>query len=482
MNLKKIIIRNYKSIESLEVPITRVNGSLTFSLLGVNESGKSSILKAISFIERKDIVYPLDFHDKDKRIKVTYCYELDAKEIADLKLFLQEKFEAPATFTRQIEIKTLHLTKEFSSTNSANESKDVWIEFEREEITSYSYQGGKIVPDNTANTNIALNSFFNTALPEYFWKKVHTVVFWKSEPKYLITSAINLQQFSGNPRGISIPLLNCFELIGVQESRIASKIAELNDPAAIYNLEQRLNDKVTEHISKVWYGHPILLKFKINNNHLSLLVEDEGVSYDAKVTSQRSDGFRQFISFLLTISIESSNEKLNNTILLLDEPETHLHPTAQLNLRDELLKITRKREDNNLVFYATHSNYLIDKSNLNRSFKVRKVDNVKTELLKIPRTQTSYSEINFEIFDIPTNDYHNELYGFIEANDQSKLDALPKDKVWVREPTRRTFNVSLSTYIRHSIHHPENQLNRKFTEASLRKSIRILRKIKEEIS
>jgi len=194
-----------------------------------------------------------------------------------------------------------------------------------------------------------------------------------------------------------------------------------------------------------------------------LLVEDEGVSYDAKITSQRSDGFRQFISFLLTISIESSNNSLKNSILLLDEPETHLHPTAQLNLRDELISISKVKEANNLVFYATHSNYLIDKSNLNRSFKILKHNNTKTIIEKISKTRTSYSEINYEIFDIATNDYHNELYGFIKEKESSKLTALTKDKNWIKQPSGNTIQVSLCTYIRHAIHHPENTSNRKFT-------------------
>jgi predicted ATP-dependent endonuclease of OLD family len=40
-----------------------------------------------------------------------------------------------------------------------------------------------------------------------------------------------------------------------------------------------------------------------------------------------------------------------NKVILLDEPETHLHPSGQKYLRNELLKIS----ENNLVIYATHS-------------------------------------------------------------------------------------------------------------------------------
>jgi len=481
MELRKILIKNYKSIDTLELPLSRVNGSLTFSLLGVNESGKSSILKAISFIENNDLTYPLDFHNKDIPVEVTFSYKLENYEKTQLEEHFEKSYEAPKKFTRQLGIESIELTKVIKNVNPVTVIKKQIITFNKEIVEDYKFEDGKILEEKESKSEINLQDFFTTNLPNYFWNEIHSIVFWKSDQKYLISNAINLQQFAANPSGISIPLLNCFELIGISESEIAAEIPKLNNPAAIHNIEQKLNDKVTEHIKKVWNGHPILIKFKINNNQLSLLVEDEGVNYDAKVTSQRSDGFRQFISFLLTVSIENSNDKLSYTILLLDEPETHLHPTAQLNLRDELLKITKNKDDNNIVFYATHSNYLIDKSNLNRSFKVKKADNIKTTIEKISKIQTSYSEINFEIFDIPTNDYHNELYGFIQENDKAKLNALTKDKDWIKQPSGQTIQVSLSTYIRHSIHHPENTSNRKFTEASLRKSINILRKIKDEL-
>lgn len=48
MKLEKIDISNYRSIESIEVEIKPIAGSFTFALLGINESGKSSFLKAIS--------------------------------------------------------------------------------------------------------------------------------------------------------------------------------------------------------------------------------------------------------------------------------------------------------------------------------------------------------------------------------------------------------------------------------------------------
>jgi len=49
MILKKITIHNYKSIEKLYFKISQLNDeTYTYGLIGVNEAGKSTILKAIA--------------------------------------------------------------------------------------------------------------------------------------------------------------------------------------------------------------------------------------------------------------------------------------------------------------------------------------------------------------------------------------------------------------------------------------------------
>ena len=123
-----------------------------------------------------------------------------------------------------------------------------------------------------------------------------------------------------------------------------------------------------------YVGSHLVEQLKKTNNEITLLVEDKNVLYKPKTTSQRSDGFKQFVSFLLTISIENNNDELYKTVLLIDEPEVHLHPPAQISLLNELIKIT-SNDRNNLLFFATHSNYLIDKTNLDRYFKVFKHNN-----------------------------------------------------------------------------------------------------------
>lgn len=81
MKLEIIKIENYKSIQSLEFSVVEINKSYTYSLLGINESGKSSFLKAISLIENyEDLVYPNDYLMNQNRLSsifITYLEKMN---------------------------------------------------------------------------------------------------------------------------------------------------------------------------------------------------------------------------------------------------------------------------------------------------------------------------------------------------------------------------------------------------------------------
>jgi ABC-type multidrug transport system ATPase subunit len=245
---------------------------------------------------------------------------------------------------------------------------------------------------------------------------------------------------------------------------------------------------VTDHIKKVWKEHPIKITFDISESQISFHVHDEGVNEKAKTADQRSDGFRQFISFLLTVSAENKSGALSDTILLLDEPETHLHPKAQENLLNDLIQITSDKERNNTVFFATHSNYMIDKKDLGRNMKIKK-DNNKTKLEFFDTKESTHGSVNYEVFDILSTDYHNELYAKLhelyqgeDESDEKRARILnfddnflskkgkgqSQDKPWMKDEKR----VTLSTYIRNCIHHPDN--GNTYSEEEMRKSIGFL--------
>jgi predicted ATPase len=483
MKLEKIRIENYKSIESLEFEINEINGSYTYSLLGINESGKSSFLNAISLISTNNLKYPLDYFDQLSPIVLKLFYSPTESEIKLINKEITDYEKFDKKIMDSINIDNIEIEFSFEPDDNVDLTKSVLFNFSQSVFPDYTLKAGELFKKTQTEADLEdfdLTLYFETHYSDYFLERVHHTVFWKSSRQYLLLDDIDLNEFSKSPKEVSIPLFNCFLISGISENKISFEISKLNTLVAINSLQSKLSELTTKHINKVWPEHPISISFQINNNKISLLIEDNDVKFQPKTTGQRSDGFKQFISFLLTVSAENYNKKLDNTILLIDEPETHLHPPAQINLLEELVKITQNK-NNNILFFATHSNYLIDKVNLDRNYKVIKENNLKTSINKIEKKTSTYSEVNYEIFGILNNDYHNELYGFIESVDNSKLVALKQTKDWINLKTKKTERVSLSKYIRHSIHHPENTLNKKYTETELKNSIQELKSIKESL-
>lgn len=475
MLLKSVSIKNFKSLKDVTVPIDIVDGSYTFALIGINESGKSSLLRAMYLKEGIEGPAIQDFVETNP-ITINYEYGLFKDELKLIQDLMISKGFSETSMDR-INILSLNLVITYEYQEPTTAKRTIILELNKDFLKGYIREGdGVLSSTDGGDAEINVKEFMEEKLITTFYDLSHKAVLWSPDPKYLISEPINLDEFASNPQNVSIPLYNCFLLSGI--TNIGEQITKIKgNPAETKNLTERLQDSVTAHVQDVWPDHPITIKFNIDGSLLGFLVEDVNVRYKTKTTLQRSDGFRQFISFLLTISAQNRNDELSRTLILLDEPETHLHPTGQESLLEELIDITQS-DLNNIVFFATHSNFLIDKKNLNRCFRVSKEDNENTVVKRLDETQTTYSEVNYIVFNIPTNDYHNELYGWIEENNRAKLGSLSNTKTWFNSQKNASEQVSLQTYIRHSIHHPENHKNKPFTKTELLQSIRILRKLK----
>jgi hypothetical protein len=180
-------------------------------------------------------------------------------------------------------------------------------------------------------------------------------------------------------------------------------------------------------------------------------------------------------------------------VLMLDEPETWLHPSAQLRLGDALGAIGAREQ----VFIITHSPYLIRKFD-SRSHRLTVLAGQGAERRIHHSTQfglfgigePTWGEINYRAFEICSNDFHNELYGRIQWHiEQTMKDGepareleidtflrgqgLPASKTWSRA-SGKSYDVTLPIYIRNSIHHPENDQNAPVTDLELRVSTEAL--------
>ncbi|MEZ5494904.1 MAG: AAA family ATPase [Pseudomonadales bacterium] len=158
--------------------------------------------------------------------------------------------------------------------------------------------------------------------------------------------------------------------------------------------------------------------------------------------------------------------------LFIDEPEICLHPKAQERLLDAILEISRTKQ----VFLTTHSPYFISTNHLHRVglFIFKKANNQHSiEVIggnnRLLPWSPTWGEINFKAYQLPTIEFHNELYGRLqEISTQTQIigfdgwleaQGFPKIKQWIKEANGvagNSVDVTLQTFIRNKIHHPEN--------------------------
>lgn len=201
---------------------------------------------------------------------------------------------------------------------------------------------------------------------------------------------------------------------------------------------------------------------------------------------------RMIIFSLLKYYSENNfkNEKLN--FFIIEEPEIYLHPRIKREFNKILSAISKK--DKNQVLVTTHDPYFVemnvseadDKSiiAIERSEETGLTERIVINKVNLP--DMSYSKINYEVFGICTNSFHNELYGYIQENaekySEDEMDAyflskkLKISKKWTREKegvAQEEKTVTLQTFIRNKIHHPENKKMKDdiFTDEELKKSI-----------
>lgn len=176
--------------------------------------------------------------------------------------------------------------------------------------------------------------------------------------------------------------------------------------------------------------------------------------------------------------------------LLLDEPETWLHPRAQIQLGEALTRIS----DEEQLFLITHSPYMLRSYSptKHRLLIFSREDNVPSiqysdELGILANQEPSLGEITYFAFGIPTVEFHDELWGEIQVISRRKSEwklntylhdthRLSYAKKWDRDdkPNDDPEDATLPYYIRNSIHHPENRLNDPYTDDELAESTKNL--------
>lgn len=210
-------------------------------------------------------------------------------------------------------------------------------------------------------------------------------------------------------------------------------------------------------------------------------------------TSSLSSGEKQIIERAVPF-LEQMNEKKDN-LCLIDEPEICLHPKWQAKIYSfyKNLFLDNQGKQRNQIVMASHSSSLLkealDHQEDTLVIRLRDVGGlIEAQRIEAPTYlgHITYAEVNYLVFEIPSAEYHNQLYCEIQ-NKFNKCKVKKCDDFIVahhsynsaiheKNSSYGTSNFhSLSTYIRNAIDHYDNGNN--FTEEELETSIKLMQEI-----
>ena len=380
MILKKIEIKNFKSIKEIDFEVKKYGDSYTSFLLGVNEVGKSNILQAISFM-----------NTPKEQLNFSYLHnqKIEDQERINFNFYLEfEKDEAYLNDIRKLYVNGDLLDFEITNiykNNFLEKSKNIFDEYYYFDVNINSEVYIKM--NSSKKIEISKNNDINNSFEfldennfyTYFGSDVANIIsnyepkvsYWKPSDEYLISSSIDLKTFKTNINS-NIPLKNIFVLSNYDtQEKISAKIDEilLSDKKRS-KLQSELTDNTTEYIKNIW-KHSISFLIEISETgNLTIFVKDDGKNnkHERYSMSDRSEGFKQFISLILSLSIETKKYNQSKKLIIIDEPENHLHPSGIRDLSKELISIGA----NNYLFVSTHSPYMIDHKHKERHIIIKK--------------------------------------------------------------------------------------------------------------
>lgn len=430
--LSKVIIKNFLSIK--EEQTIKINKDFT-SIIGKNESGKSTILKAInklngygikneeknvelkseeSFIKglfilnEEEINYinsdyeennDLGFYSLPNEYGNLY-YEIMIKENEDTKYYTlyyldkNNKYIAIGSsiyLTRIVDyIKSLD--KAFELTKEQKESLSKLYKFSELDIKksidtdliNLNFPDGVIEELKKISSQISPKRWISL-LPEY------NFIYFSSFDSILKDNVL-FSELETNKQAENI-----LNISGIDVDEL-SDAYENDDEQSLEDLGTQCIEIVSKKFKEIFQQTDTEFKIKIRfgsaKKDISFFTQDKTSGNKTISLSKRSDGFRWYLSLYLTLYDYLNNDSDINYILLLDEPNLYLHPGAQKNL---LFNVFKKEFIDTQIIYTTHSPYMIDSDN---SYSIRIIEKDKQTL--IYNSPQEYAEKNIKLKDVDT--------------------------------------------------------------------------------
>jgi len=423
-------IKNFKGIKHIKIDLNKPPYGKIFTLVGLNESGKTTILEAISHLfsrnqqSYKDLCDtssylpsedPFDLIPITERgfftgnIVIAATIALENSDIVDIENFVNEKLNLKLKIINN----AFSVEKHYKFQTSVRvPTPTYWsIDFRIKEKGKHSFK--KLNSDEDPRWK---------TIVEYIRDKIPSILFYPTflfeipQKIYLennnskTTSSENVDSKKNNYyRDIIQDILNNVAKEATIDDHIVKRLKSkhANDRRAVDALLLKMSTNITQIVFGLWdtiFDNPkskkdtisdkkeIEIKYNTDSNgkyYVEFIIKEDNSYYNI---TERSLGFRWFFCFILFTQLRSSRKTQTKAqaLFLLDEPAYNLHSTAQTQLLESFLNITK---NGSVIIYSTHSQYLINTKWLENAYVVEN-KGLKYEITDVNSYSAQKTKIN----------------------------------------------------------------------------------------
>ena len=495
MRIKAVRLENFRAYEAeTTIEFTDLN-----VIVGKNDIGKSTVLEALDifFNENKGVI-KIDKDDVNKKckengnteIKISVVFEelpttltidatnpttLDSEYLlkSDGRLEIVKKY--PNAGKEKVFIKANHPTNPSCSDLLLKKNSDL------KKLLTYEIE----CEDKTKNATIrkAIWNHFSSDLQldttEIEIAKLDAKNTWEQLKKHMPLYSL-FQSDRKNSDGDS-EVQNPMKL-AVQEILKDNELRESLDRVA-EQVEKKLIEVSNKTLEKLNEMNPEIADSLTPNIPSPESLKWVDVFKSVSITgdedipiNKRGSGVKRLILLNFFRAEAERRQKETNVpsiIYAIEEPETSQHPKHQRKLIEAFIELSKA--DNTQILLTTHSPAIVKMLDFEHLQLIK--DGAGKEIINVERSNLPYpslNEVNYSAFGESNDEYHNELYGFIES--EELLSDYKNGKTTMLYKKQRNGRIIeqqivLSEYIRHQIHHPENTENARFTFDQLQQSI-----------
>lgn len=382
MRYTKFEIKNFKGIKNLTIDLSKQPYNRIHTFVGLNESGKTTILEAINTVANgwnEDRVHQLI----PKHLKASFSEEVSI--IAYVEVDEEDNRKLLEKF-KELGYSDFEFISHFTINRCWN--------FQSSQLEKHvSYWGfdprikknkGKkyiTISDQSSDWHTVVKYIKDLLMPRIVYYEHFLFDF----PDRIYLHGIKKNEDNNKPyKDIFEDIVQ--EIIhggNIEDSLYSNYISIEDGSGDIFDARHaKLESYISNNVFESWgqlfdsSNAKVVLKFGIEKNianddsfYVEIKIKE---NFDSFYISERSVGFRWFFSFLFFILFRKNRKTdLGETLFLLDEPASNLHSTAQKRLLETFERFVEDENKPLKLLYTTHSHHMINPKWLEGAFVVK---------------------------------------------------------------------------------------------------------------